>query len=137
MAFLVRKRVDELESVNLLGVTPVRLAEWEERGERVIVVRPKPHRGGLAGAIDRLLYMLSARRIRLDPVGSFAWLNLDGNLTVGQVAELLHEEFGEKVESAEERLGHLVRVFRREGLVAYPGWDDQVLKTARTAGPSS
>ncbi len=131
-----RKRTDELEAVNLLEVTPVRLAEWEEKGERVVVVRPGPTRIGLAGIIDRLLYLLSARRIRLDSVGSFAWLKLDGELTVGQVAESLREEFGAKADPAEDRLGHLVRVFRREGLVAYRGWDDEVLDRTVAAGQS-
>ena len=36
-------------------------------------------------------------------------------------------KFGDKVEPTEQRLGRLVRVLRREGLIAYPGWDDEVL----------
>jgi len=124
-----RRRRDDLESVNLLEVTPVRLAEWEKRAERVVVIRPRPRRRGLRSLISSLLYLLSATRIRLDAVGSFAWLRLDGEHTVGQVAEMLREKFGEDVHPAEERLGHLVRVFRREGLVAYRGWDDEAIKS--------
>jgi len=85
MAFLRRKRPDELESVNLLELIPVRIAEWEERAERVVVIRPTSSRKGLVGLIDRFLYLLSARRIRLDPIGTFAWVNLDGERTVGEV----------------------------------------------------
>ena len=129
-----RKRPDELEAVNLLEVTPVRLAEWDERDGRVIVVRPQSTRAGLLGLVDRFLYLLSAKRIRLDAFGSFTWLQLNGERSVGQVVALLREEFGEEVEPAEERLGHLVRVFRREGLVAYRGWDDGVLRKTPTAG---
>jgi hypothetical protein len=117
-----------LEAVNLLEVTPVRIADWEERAERVVVIRPRTFRRGVVGLIDRLLFLLSARLIRLDSIGSFAWTNLDGEQTVGQVAELLRERFGEEVNPAEERLGHLVRVFRREGLVAYKDWDDEILE---------
>ena len=129
-----RRRVDELETVNLLEVSPVRLAEWTEKQERVVVVRPKALRPGPLGLIDHMLYLLSARRIRLDAFGSFAWLQLDGKRSVGQVVALLREEFGEKVEPAEERLGHLIRVFRREGFVAYPGWDDEVLRRTKLVG---
>ena len=71
-----------LEDVNILEVTPVRLADWQERVDRVVVERPKPTRTGLVRLIDSLLYMLSARRIRLDPVGSYAWLHLDGTRSV-------------------------------------------------------
>ena len=31
--------------------------------------------------------------------------------------------FGEEVEPAEERVGQLIRMLRRERLLAYPGWD--------------
>jgi len=129
-----RRRADELETVNLLEMMPVRVAEWTESSGRIVVVRPKPVRVGFLGMIDHMLYLLSAKRIRLDAEGSFAWLNLDGEHTVGQLAALMREEFGEKVEPAEERLGQLVRVFRREGFVAYPGWDDGVLAKRSPAG---
>jgi hypothetical protein len=67
---------------------------------------------------------MSARKIRLDQVGSFAWRHLDGKRTVEEVAALLREEFGEGVAPAEQRLGHLIWIMRREGLLAYPGWDE-------------
>jgi hypothetical protein len=121
--------VAELESINLLDLTPLRIAHWEKRGDRVVVVRPKSTRTGVNGLIDRLLYALSARRIRLDSIGSFAWLRMDGQHTVAQVADLLREEYGAEVEPAEERLGKLVRAFRREGLISYPGWDDEVINS--------
>jgi len=128
-----RRRVDELETVNLLEVSPVRLAAWTEKEGQVVIARPKLFRTGLLGLVDHLLHLLSAKRIRLDSVGSFAWLQLDGDRSVSQVIDLLREKFGERVEPAEERLGHLVRVFRREGFVAYPGWDDEALARAKLA----
>jgi len=115
----------ELEGVNLLTLAPYRLARWEEVDGRVVVLRPKPTTGGLRGAVDRMLHKLSTPRIRLDEIGSFAWIQLDGNRTVGEVANLLRKEFGERVEPAEERLGHLVWLMRREGFLAYPGWDGE------------
>jgi hypothetical protein len=120
----VRGRQDELEEVNLLDLTPVRVAEWEEVDGRVVLARPTKWRGGLKGVLDRFFYLLSARKIRLDDIGSFAWQQIDGEQTVAQIAEKLRDEFGERVEPAEGRLGHMVRVLRREGLVTYPGWDD-------------
>ncbi|NIM49215.1 MAG: PqqD family peptide modification chaperone [Gemmatimonadales bacterium] len=110
--------------MNLLELVPVRIAEWEEVGERVVVIRPAPESKGLRSLLDRLLYELAAKRLRLDEVGSFAWRQLDGTRTVGEVAVQLRERFGDAVEPAEQRLGKLVSVFRREGLVAYPGFDD-------------
>ena len=125
-----RRRVDELETVNLLEVSPVRLAEWTEKQGRVVIIRPKTLRAGPLGWIDMVLYMLSARRIRLDAFGSFAWLQLDSETSVGQVVARMREQFGENVEPAEERLGHLIRVFRSQQFVAYPHWDAQLLGRA-------
>jgi len=120
----IPSRQDKLEEVNLLEVTPMRVAEWEEVDGRVMLARPTRWRSGVKGVLDRFFYLLSARKIRLDDIGSFAWHQIDGEQTVAQIAGKLRDEFGERVEPAEGRLGHMVRVLRREGLVAYPGWDD-------------
>jgi len=120
----IRGGQDELEDVNLLTLTPTRVAEWEEVAGRVLLARPMNWRPGVKGVLDRFLYLLSARKIRLDDIGSFAWRQVDGEQTVAQIADKLRAEFGDRVEPAERRLGHMVRVLRREGLIAYMGWDD-------------
>jgi hypothetical protein len=64
-------------------------------------------------------------RIRLDDRGAFVWNHLDGRRTVGEIAQLARETFGESIEPAEERVGRLMLMFRREDLVAYPGIDPE------------
>ena len=120
-----REREEALKQVNLLGLAPMRTADWEEVGGRVVVFRPPPRARGVRGLLDRFFHRMSARRIRLDEVGSLAWRSMDGKRTAGEVAVLLREAFGESVEPVEERLGHLIRVMRKEGLLAYPGWDGE------------
>jgi hypothetical protein len=124
MVMARRKREAELKQVNLLDLAPVRVAVSEAQGELVVVHRPKPREHGLRRLGGLLLHVLSAHRIRLDQMGSFVWRRLDGRVTVRQLARELREQFGEAVEPAEERLGHLIRVLRREDLIAYPGWDE-------------
>jgi hypothetical protein len=104
----------------------VPVAHAEEINGRVLVHRPQPQGRGVRLAVAWLFHVLSARRIRLDAIGSFVWRQLDGQQTVAEIAQKLRAEFGDKVEPAEGRLGHMVRVLRREGLIAYPGWDDVV-----------
>jgi hypothetical protein len=119
-----RDRERDLEGVNLLGLAPCRIADWEEVDGRVVMLRPFPTSGGLRGLLDRFFHRMSARRIRLDEVGSFAWRSLDGTRTVAEVGELMEVEFGELVNPVEERLAHLIWMLRREGFLVYPGWDD-------------
>jgi len=118
-------REKELEGVNLMGLAPRRIAEWEERDGRIVVLRPAPVTQGLRGVMDRFFHRMSASRIRLDDQGGFAWFHLDGDRTVAEVGELMRAEFGEGVEPVEERLGHFILVMRKEGFLSYPDWDDQ------------
>ena len=113
----------DLATVNVVEVAPFRVARWEESPEgRVVLVRVRPERG--PGAARRwTTYLLGTRRIRLDEVGSAAWRLVDGHRTVADLATELRAHFGERIEPAEERLGHWVRVLRREGLVGYAGID--------------
>ncbi len=114
-----RRASDPLAGVNLLDLTPTRRAEWEEHESRVVVIRPEPTTTGARLLLDRLLYQLSARRIRLDEYGSHVWRLVDGQRTVAEIAAGLRAQFGDAVEPAEERVGKLIQVFHREELVAY------------------
>lgn len=120
-----RKSVQEeaLAGENLLEMVPQRVADWEEVEDRVVVERPRPSKQGLPGVGERLSYFLSMRKIRLDERGSFLWHLIDGERSVAEVVEAMRSEFGEEVEPAEERVGQLIRLLRREYLLAYPGWD--------------
>jgi len=116
-------REEALAGENLLEMVPQRVADWEEVEDRVVVERPRPSKQGLPGVGERLSYFLSMRKIRLDERGSFLWHLIDGERSVAEVVEAMRSEFGEEVEPAEERVGQLIRLLRRECLLAYPGWD--------------
>ncbi len=114
---------EALASENLLELIPQRVAAWQEVEDRVVVERPRPSARGLRGLGERLSYNLSMRKIRLDERGSFLWRLVDGEHSVAEVAEAMRQRFGEEVEPAEERAGQLIRMLRRERLLAYSGWD--------------
>ncbi len=119
-----RSIADEaLACENLLEMTPLRVAAWQEVEDRVVVERPRSSVRGLRGVGEWLSYVLSMRKIRLDERGSFLWHLVDGERSVSEVAEAMRGQFGEEVEPAEERVGQLIRMLRRERLLAYPGWD--------------
>jgi hypothetical protein len=121
---MTRPKGESLAEVNLLDLTPERVAEWEDVGERVVIIRPLPKTRGIKRAIDRLLFEMSTRRIRLDELGSAAWHLMDGRRTVAAIADGLREQFGEAVEPAEERLATLMQYFHRQLFVEFPGIDD-------------
>lgn len=118
----MRERGAELEGVNLLEVAPVRAADWSEAGGRVVLELRAPASPWRA-PLRWLGYLLSTKSIRLDEAGSLAWRLLDGRRTVREVAVAMRSELGDAVEPAEERLGTLVRMLRRGGMLSYPGVD--------------
>lgn len=112
---------DPLAGVNLLDLAPRRLAGWTEAEDgRVVLERPRPPGRAPRHWPEWLRYVMASRKIRLDRAGSFAWLQMDGRRTVGEVAGLMRGELGEEIEPAEERLGRLVKLLRREDLLTYP-----------------
>lgn len=120
-----KQREEALKEINLLDLAPLRAAEWEEVDGKVVVLRPEPATRGLRGLLDRFFHRMSARRIRLDEVGSVAWRLLDGERTAAEVAETLSREFGDRVEPSQQRLASFIWMMRREGLLFYPGWDEE------------
>ncbi|MCL7961135.1 MAG: PqqD family protein [marine benthic group bacterium] len=105
---------------NLLDMTPVREVEWEEDESGVVtLVRSRPRVRGPRSVGRWVSFMLAPPRIRLDEVGSFAWLRMSGTIKVGDLAALVREEFGERVDPVNQRLGHLVRLLKRERFVSY------------------
>ena len=105
---------------NLLDMTPVREVEWEEDESGVVtLVRSRPRVRGPRSMGRWVSFMLAPPRIRLDEVGSFAWLRMSGSIDVGDLATLVREEFGDRVEPVNQRLGHLVRLLKRERFVSY------------------
>ena len=111
------------EGCNLLELTPLRTASWSEDAGRVVVEIPAPSRPWRA-PFAWLNSRMSSKRVRLDEVGSLAWTLLDGRRTVGEVAAVLRQRFGDRVEPAEERLGILLRSLHRGRLVGYAGYDE-------------
>ncbi len=114
-----------LKGVNLLDLTPVRVAEWTEQEGRVVLQRPRPTGRGWRKLSSWLSYVGAAPRVRLDEVGSFSWNQIDGSKTVAELARVVRERFGSAVEPVEQRLGELIRQLREQGFVAYRGVDEE------------
>lgn len=89
-------------------VRPRRLLEWDEEDGRCVLLRPRlgPSRFGrwAARVFDDPHY-----RIRLDDVGSLIWKACDGHTSLAAIVGRMQEQFGDRVEPADERLAAFVR----------------------------
>lgn len=98
---------------------PRRRLDWRELDDgRCVVLRPRLGEGRigrwLASKVGDPCY-----RIRLDDVGSFIWKTCDGETPLTRVAGRLRDEFGARVEPAEERLARFVQSMLRSRMIAF------------------
>jgi hypothetical protein len=69
--------------------------------------------------LKRLRFLWTAKRLRLDAMGSFAWKRLDGHRTVNEITEAMRREFGESAEPVDERVELFLDLLYREELMVF------------------
>ena len=57
--------------------------------------------------------------IDLDEIGSYIWQQIDGERTVGDIAVLMKEHFGEDMEKPESRLAKFLTILHNNKFVVY------------------
>ena len=108
---------------NYLDLVPVKHPRntWTDTGGIVTIHRVN------RGACNRLAQALFDRpgvsRIDLDEVGSFLWRRMDGSRTVGDLAQALRAEFGDRAEPLYERLAAFLQCLRNNRCILFSGKD--------------
>jgi len=99
-----------LPAVNYLELVPTRTVASEPgEGGLVVLLRPKWVRGLFARWLQpRLPPHKRHFKVRLDDVGTAVWNAIDGERSVGDLAELLYERFGDRVEPRYERVSRFI-----------------------------
>jgi hypothetical protein len=115
----VKKRENNSSEINLLDLIPVQNILWKENEQGFIVLlKPKFKNPFLA---KHLLPKLKRPhyKVKLDEVGSFLWKQCDGKKTVKQIAEILKNHFGDKVDPLYERLGLFLQNLEKNKFIQY------------------
>ena len=107
------------KSENFLNYVPEILNsnKWEENdGQVTIHIENK-------GFYNKLAQILFKRpkitAVDLDLYGSFVWLSIDGKKTVSEVAEILKNRFGNKIEPLYERLVLYMKILYNNHLISF------------------
>ncbi|PKL81583.1 MAG: PqqD family protein [Ignavibacteriae bacterium HGW-Ignavibacteriae-3] len=102
LSFSERRKI--LKGANYLELTPLRIKSEEVNEENLVnIVIPKFANKFAAKFIVPKLKS-PVIKIKLDELGSAVWLLIDGKRSVAQIARLLTEKFGDKIEPVNERL---------------------------------
>ena len=114
----MRKDKGDKHDVNYLDYIPKRAVDSETGDDgRIILLRPKFMKGPLAKYLQPHLKR-KFFRVSLDEFGSATWEAIDGVRTVGQIADLLFEHFGDAVEPRYERCAKFVGSLHRGAMVS-------------------
>lgn len=85
----------------------------------------------MKGLLRKISALTGVKRLRLDDLGAFVWRRLDGEASAAEIARELETEKGGEAEEAEERVERFLILLRREGLVGFPGVDDEAIAARR------
>ena len=105
---------------NFLDFVPAHMPgiDWTADGSGKVTIHV-PHTGFYDRIAQRFFRRPPVTHIDLDGEGSFVWRQIDGKRTVGRIAELVREEFGEKAEPLYDRLVHYMRILYGNRLIRY------------------
>ena len=104
---------------NYLDCVPVfsRENSWSE--ENGIVTVNMKYKGVYHWIAQRLFGRPRISHIALDEMGSFIYPLIDGQRTVEDLAQLVHQEFGEKADPLYDRLVKYMQILHNNGFIYY------------------
>ena len=107
------------KSKNYLEYIPIISDKNDWSVEDAVVTVHMVHRGFFPFIAQKVFHRPRISHIRLDEMGSFIFPLLDGTRTVGDVAELVHAEFGEAAEPLYDRLVQYMKILHNNGFICY------------------
>lgn len=94
---------------------------WDEENGKVTV--HMLNKGFYHFIAQKFFHTPRVSHIALDEYGSFVWLSIDGKKTVGQIADLLKEKYGDKAEPLYDRLVKYMQILYNNRFIRYKGKD--------------
>lgn len=91
--------------------------DWEIKNNKVYLVFH--HDKTVEKFMRWLVKKPSVSDVELDDLGTTVWLNVNGENTVHDIAQVLKGKFGEKVEPVNERLIMYLRYLNKKGWIAF------------------
>ena len=132
-----KKQTTQGPDINLLELIPERIVK-SEMGEDGIttVFGPRFKTSFMKRFIGQRL-KTQHFKIALDDVGTTVWENIDGSRNIGEIASILKEKFGEKIEPCNDRLAMFFTQLEMSCFIRYTNLEEVKAKgrQAETENP--
>ena len=117
MNFFERRKI--LKKADYFDLHPFRIykEEIDENGFATIII-PK-FSNKLAIRIFNPRIKSPVIRMKLDEIGTTAWLAMDGKKSVGDIAKIMVDKLGDKVDPIEERLPKFITLIYEQKYISF------------------
>ena len=103
---------------NYLEYVPSRASKYAwSRAEAGAVPIHMEHDGFCDRIAQKFFHRPRVSHIALDQMGSFVWAEIDGQQTVGEIADKVKEHFAEKADPLYERLICYMKILHNNGFI--------------------
>jgi hypothetical protein len=109
--------------INLLDLVPTPIIGHEVNDDGIVTLHAPRFKSRI---LRRLLVPRLKRpsfKVELDDIGSALWLLLDGERDVKEIARVMHERFGERIEPCYDRMGMFFQQLERARFITYSNLD--------------
>jgi hypothetical protein len=104
---------------NLYELVPVQRRTFDENDDGTVDVLLPRYGEGRVGRLMKRVLSREPVRVHLDDVGTSVWHLCDGERSVQEIAESLHEKFGSRIEPVYDRLEMFLEQMRTSGLIEW------------------
>lgn len=101
-----------------IPVISEKIVEWKA-DDKGIVTLSIENKGAMNRIFQKLFKKPKISYIHLDETGSYIWQLIDGKRTIGEIAENVHEHFGQKAEPLYERLLKFFEIVESYDFIRY------------------
>ncbi len=91
---------------------------WK-KGERDIVTFEIENKGLFNRIAQKLFKKPKISYIHLDELGSFVWLQIDGNRDIAEISDLVKEQFGDAAEPLYERTAKYFQILESYNFILF------------------
>ncbi|MDH7604457.1 MAG: PqqD family protein [Melioribacter sp.] len=108
-----------MKSANYLELTPVHLMKYESDENNFVTIHIPKFNSSFSFKYIMPRLKNPFIKLKLDELGSAAWLEIDGKKKVLEIADRLTQKFGSKVQPVEERLTKFLTQLYEQRLITF------------------
>ncbi len=110
--------------VNLLELVPKTTVESETGEDGIVTILGPRFKSSFMRRLVGSRLKNPYFRIKLDEIGSAVWENIDSERDIGEIASILRDRFGERIEPCHDRLAIFFTQLELSGYIEYTNLDE-------------